>query len=222
MRDYIAHLRRRSSPHTVLGRLRNLSSAVAVMDCSADRALIKLALSRLSRLARPVRNKLAALQSPSALLDLGLSLMTNWQDRTAHDPRLNAMDYRDGLMIAFLALCPIRLGNLAAMVIGQHLSFVSGAPRVVFAAGEMKGKRALDVDFPAELRQALNLYLERIHPMLHARDAGGQSTLAQPAPDPDDRARHLHAHRADHGGALRAAPSPRTCFATPPPRPLRR
>ena len=43
LRDYIAHLRRRSSPHTVLGRLRNLSSAVAVMDPSADRALIKLA-----------------------------------------------------------------------------------------------------------------------------------------------------------------------------------
>ena len=115
-----------------------------------------------------MRNKLARLQSPSALLDLGLSLMTNWQSRTAHDQRLNAMDYRDGLMIAFLALCPIRLGNLAAMVVGQHLRFVSGAPRVVFAASEMKGKRALDVDFPAELRQALNLYLERIHPMLHA------------------------------------------------------
>jgi len=47
------------------------------------------------------------------------------------------------------------------------LSFGSGAPRIVFAASEMKGTRALDVDFPADLRQALNLYLERIHPMLH-------------------------------------------------------
>jgi hypothetical protein len=48
--------------------------------------------------------------------------MAAWQARPAHDPRLNAMDYRDGLMMALLALCPLRLENLAAIVIGQHFT----------------------------------------------------------------------------------------------------
>jgi hypothetical protein len=56
-------------------------------------------------------------------------------------PRLNAMDYRDDLMIAFLALCPLRVANLAAMQIGKHLRCAVGHPRVVFEASEMKGKQ---------------------------------------------------------------------------------
>jgi site-specific recombinase XerD len=84
----------------------------------------------------------------------------------AHDPRLNAMDYRDGLMIAFLALCPLRVANLAAMQIGKQLDLASGNPRIVFAASEMKGKQALEFDFPAELEAALAFYLRHVHPML--------------------------------------------------------
>jgi hypothetical protein len=58
------------------------------------------------------------------------------------------MDYRDGLMIAFLALCPVRVANLAAMQIGKHLSYAAGRPRVAFDASETKGKQALEFDFP--------------------------------------------------------------------------
>jgi integrase/recombinase XerD len=102
------------------------------------------------------------------LFDLGMKLMAEWQSRKGHDPRLNAMDYRDGLMIAFLALCPIRVANLAAMRIGRHLLFDSGAPRVRFEAAEMKGRRALEFNFPATLLERLEFYLERVHPKLFA------------------------------------------------------
>jgi integrase/recombinase XerD len=118
-----------------------------------------------------VRAKIARLQTPITLLEFGQKLMTGRQIRQAHDPRLNAMDYRDGFMIAFLALCAIRLENLAAIIIGQHLTFASGAPRVRFEANEMKSKRALEFDFPADLAQALEFYLKVVHPMLHK---GGQ------------------------------------------------
>ena len=103
LRDYIAALRARASPVTVLTQLRHLSCAVAVMEPDADRSLLNLAISRLTPLAQPVRNKASRLVSPVALLQLGQKLMERWQARAAHDPRLNAMDYRDGLMIAFLA-----------------------------------------------------------------------------------------------------------------------
>jgi integrase len=167
LRDYIAALRDRAAPVTVLTQLRYLSCAFAVMEPGADRVLLNLAISRLAPLARPVRNKASGLVSPVALLQLGQKLMTEWQARAAHDPRLNAMDYRDGLMIAFLALCPVRVANLAAMQIGKHLSYADGRPRVAFDASETKGKRALEFDFPGELEAALSFYLGEIHPMLY-------------------------------------------------------
>jgi integrase len=168
LRSYLAELRRRTSHSTVLTQLAHLSSAIAAMDPAADRSLIKLALSRLTPLARPVRDKRARLMAPTVLLGLGQCLMAEWQVRQAHDPRLNAMDYRDGLMIAFLALCPIRLANLAAMRLGIHLVLAAGGPRVVFEAAETKSHKALEFDFPEELRPALAVYLGRIHPMLYS------------------------------------------------------
>ena len=167
LRAYIATLRARTSPNTVLTQLGHLSGAIAVMDQTADRSLLKLALSRLTPGARPVRDKKASLVSPLLLLGLGQKLMAEWQSRPAHDPRLNAMDYRDGLMIALLALCPLRLENLTAIIIGRHLTFDSGHPRLAFAANEMKGKRSLEFDVPPALHAKLAHYLSDIHAMLY-------------------------------------------------------
>ena len=148
-------------------QLGDLSSAIAVLTPEADRTLIKLALARLTPMAAPARKNAGRLVSPVVLLHLGQKLMHDWQVRRAHDPRLNAMDYRDGLMIAFLALCPVRLHNLAQMRVGEHLHFEGELVRVAFAAHEMKGGRALEFDWPGELRPALEFYLSRVHPMLY-------------------------------------------------------
>ena len=132
----------------------------------ADRTFLQLAISRLSRVSHPVRNKTQKLVPPTTLYALGQTLMTDWQQRPAHDPRLNIMDYRDGFMIAFLALCPVRLENLAQMRIGQHLLFEGEVVRVAFMAREMKGKRALDFEFPTNLRAQLDVYLSKMRPVL--------------------------------------------------------
>lgn len=168
LREYVGELRPHLSPNTVLTRLRHLSMAIAAMDPTVDRTLLNHAIGRLIPLARPVRDKRSKLVSPVVLLELGMRLMAEWQSRAGHDPRLNAMDYRDGLMIAFLALCPIRVANLAAMTIGRHLTFAGGGARIQFAAAEMKGKRALAFDLPEILRAPLDLYLRAIHPLLYA------------------------------------------------------
>jgi integrase len=77
------------------------------------------------------------------------------------------MDYRDGLMIGLLALCPLRLQNLAAIVIGQHLDFEAGWARLSFTAEEMKGKHALEFDVPALLQGRLDFYLSTVLPLLY-------------------------------------------------------
>jgi hypothetical protein len=76
-------------------------------------------VTRLTPTAVPARKKSSRLVSPVLLLELGQKLMAAWQDRRGHDPRLNAMDYRDGLMIAFLALCPVRLDGSCGFVATQ-------------------------------------------------------------------------------------------------------
>jgi integrase/recombinase XerD len=138
LRDYIAVLRRRLAPQSVVTQVGHLSLAIRAMTPEADRTLIKLAVARLTPTVVRTRKKGSRLVSSPALCELGQRLMADWQVRRAHDPRLNAMDYRDGLMIALLALCPIRLDNLAHMQIGRHLRFEGGLVRVVFAADEMR------------------------------------------------------------------------------------
>jgi integrase len=167
LREYIASLRRRLAPRSVVTQLGHLSLAISVMTPEADRTLIKLAVARLTPAAVPTRKKGSRLVSPLVLLELGQKLMADWRVRRAHDPRLNAMDYRDGLMIAFLSLCPVRLDNLAHMQIGRHLRFGGEVARVTFAAQEMKGRRSLEFDWPDVLRPALDFYLGQVHPILY-------------------------------------------------------
>ena len=112
------------------------------------------------------RDKSAQVVSPTELLKLGLTLMATWRQREAHDPRLNAMDYRDGLLIALLVLCPLRHANLAQIRIGRHLLIENKVVRLRFAPEEMKGGRALDVPFPEELVESLQYYLDVVRPIL--------------------------------------------------------
>jgi integrase/recombinase XerD len=167
LRDYIAVLRRRLAQQSVVTQLGHLSLAISAMTPAADRTLIQLAVARLTPTVVSARKKGGRLVSPVVLLELGQKLMVSWQDRRAHDPRLNAMDYRDGLMIAFLALCPVRLDNLAHMQIDKHLRFDGEISRVTFAAQEMKGGRPLEFEWPDALRPALDYYLRHVHPMLY-------------------------------------------------------
>ena len=49
--------------------------------------------------------------------------------------------YRNGLMIALLAYCPIRLKNFATLEIGRSFVNVDGTWWIVLTAAETKEKR---------------------------------------------------------------------------------
>lgn len=59
--------------------------------------------------------------SAELLVGLGFRLMTEAEADSARSMERRAMHYRDGLLIAFLALCPIRRRNIAVMLIDVHL-----------------------------------------------------------------------------------------------------
>jgi integrase len=73
----------------------------------------------------------------------------------------NAVDYRDGLMIALLALIPLRRRTLAALRIGKRLVKSGDLWALDIPAVDMKTKRALDYPISAELSGRIDLYLNQ-------------------------------------------------------------
>ena len=73
--------------------------------------------------------------------------------------------YRDALLIALLISCPIRLKNLAGLVIGQHLVLDGPDYRLTLTATETKTRRPYVAAVPHELTSYINQWLEvhRVH-----------------------------------------------------------
>lgn len=166
LRAYLKCLQSRVGLVTMQTLLRQLSSAMRALYPEFDRTLLKSLLARLNFRTPPPQKEVQLLPSPGALVELGMALMDHWRDRNAHDLRINAADYRNGLMIALLALCPIRLANLAQMRIGKHVDVAGRPVRVSFDASETKAKRPISFDWPAELDGRLRYYLEEVRPIL--------------------------------------------------------
>jgi hypothetical protein len=72
----------------------------------------------LKQTAAPVRDELACMLPASELLEVGIGL-TDTCDH-GQNASYKATRYRDGLLTALLISCPMRLKNLASLVIGQH------------------------------------------------------------------------------------------------------
>ena len=69
------------------------------------------------------------------------------------------MMYRDGLMVALLAVCPIRLKNFASLEIGRTLRKVGDRCMTLFPAAETKSARADERPVPAFMTFPLEKYL---------------------------------------------------------------
>ncbi len=99
------------------------------------------------------------------LYDFGIELMdgalhdgkppTSWRVQTA---------YRDGLVIALLALVPLRRRTLATLRIGKHL--IKSGDRWVLdiPAADVKTKRPLDFPISPELSRRIDIYVNEIRP----------------------------------------------------------
>jgi integrase len=83
---------------------------------------------------------------------------------------LRAVRYRDGLLIALLAVRPLRLRNLLGLEIGRTLCAAGNSEhRIVFDATETKTREPIEVGWPADLELQLCRYLDRYRPRLLGR-----------------------------------------------------
>ena len=163
---YWAELAATNAPFSVQTRIRQLGMAVRAMAPRGDWRWILRGADRLRAVAQPARDKLARLQSPDRLVDLGRQIMSEADGAIVGRSAWIAADFRDGLIIALLAWRPLRRDNFAMIQCGRHLTRRAGLWRLTFTAAETKTDEPIDIPFPAELVPHLGQYLTVYRPVL--------------------------------------------------------
>jgi site-specific recombinase XerD len=165
---YVRYLQARGiASVTIAGYIRDLREAIRVMEPEANLANITDLLVRLDAMAEPSRNKRLRVVSSALLFEAGIREMERLHKRRpSRDLRHHAAKYRDALIIALLALRPIRLENLSAIEIDRHLMRIEHLYWCRFATTETKEKRRLEFPLPEPLTPWMELYLQVYRPLL--------------------------------------------------------
>jgi integrase/recombinase XerD len=154
------------APYTIFSHIQEVYDASRVMDPTQDWSWLNAVVKKLRSQSRPVRNKLARLQSAQALERLGRLLMHKAETTNNLSFYQRALMFRDGLMISILIRRPFRLKNFASLTIESNLIIYETSASFLFLAEEMKGKRPFEVAFPPEYFERLQIYLAHYRPYL--------------------------------------------------------
>ncbi len=180
LKAYAAHLaskQRACAPVTVASYLGVLHMTVRAMFPKVDWTWLEIVHQRMHGRAVPVRTKHQHLVPADQLVRLGVDLIaaagakldTAKVSGTDAQAQVSAArDFRDGLIIALLALRAPREANLLSIEIGRQLLWQGRQPVLQFAAAEMKNHRPLFVSWPTDLVPALNRYVGEVRGILIA------------------------------------------------------
>jgi integrase len=120
------------------------------------------------------------------LYALGIALMDGAVADAAAENGISqrhAFQYRDGLMIALLALIPLRRRTAAALHVGRQLLKTGDLWHLDVPAQDTKNRRQLDYAIPEELSGRIDRYLERFRshiPSAHRHDGLWPSKEGRP------------------------------------------
>ncbi len=181
---YLREMQSQVSSFTVQSTLQGLGEVLRVMTETHTFRWVTRGAARLRAHATSTKNKRQKMKSPDQLVDLGLNLMAEANYLSEADMPAAALQFRNGLIIALLAYCPLRAKNLAAITLGQHLVKRGGIWWLIFAAEETKQRRPFETPFPVNLETALERYLADYRPALAAKgahhgSAGGALWISQ-------------------------------------------
>jgi site-specific recombinase XerD len=172
---FLAELQARVSSVTVYGtiyKLRRMAQLLApgriftwLADIEKDLALVMQPRSKFNRLV-----------DTNILVDAGMTLMAEAEAMMHRSALARARQFRNGLMIALLALHPFRLKNFAGLEIGRTFRKVKDAWWIVLSASETKEQRADERPVILYLARWIERYLNTHRPVL-ARAGDGPPAL---------------------------------------------
>ena len=161
--DYVSWRRRSCGDGMVAVDLDCLRGALRLI-CPEINWSWLLTLTKRIRAAAPRKPRKYHLVTSDQLYALGIKLM----DRAVNDAEAadriskeQAFEYRDGLIIALLALIPLRSRTLVALRIGKQLVKTGDRWALDIPAADTKTRRALDYPISEELCRRIDVYLER-------------------------------------------------------------
>jgi site-specific DNA recombinase len=144
-----------NSTHTILCRLQELGEVAKVIDPNRRWSFINDLASKIRARHRPARDK-SNLRLSNELVDLGIKLIRSAEDLIGFDA---AIAYRDGFLVAFLALIPMRRRNLADLVLDKTFLRQGSSWTVAFGDDATKAHAAFEIGLPDVLGAPLETYL---------------------------------------------------------------
>jgi len=139
--EFIAELQQRVSSVTVHGSIYKLRRIAELLAPDRDTTWLKDIEQDLSFEMRP-RPKKDRLILTEVLVEAGLSLMTEAENAGHWSPLRPARQYRNGLMVALLGCCPIRLKNFAALELNRTFRHVGKSWWICLPASDNEGTSA--------------------------------------------------------------------------------
>ncbi len=113
------------------------------------------------------RPKAHRIRSTDELRQLGFELMAKADEAAkVRIGKFAALDYRDGLMLTFLAMCPLRRSNLAGLEVGRSLVRCGETWTILLAADETKTHREEEHYVPEDVCACLDRYLKVYRPVI--------------------------------------------------------
>jgi integrase/recombinase XerD len=154
-------------PSTIALRLTDLLLMAKNFEPATDWGFIARLANRVRARESKPKNKRLYLRGSDELYALGHELMQSAGQQPS--PVLTASRFRDGLMIALLALVGLRRKNFVQLRIGTELKKLDGRWVVEISGLTTKTHAPLEFDWPQALTDSLETYLEVHRPVLTAR-----------------------------------------------------
>ena len=150
--------------NSILCRLQELGDMARAISPERDWSFINRITAWVRAKKEAARDKRSRMVGSDELCGLGMTLMV--EAATLSTPRLKAMAYRNGLIIALLSLRPIRRRNFVALTVGENLVRNGTGWAISIPGAATKNHVELEFDFPEQLWKPLETYLDFHRPIL--------------------------------------------------------
>lgn len=186
---YLGALTADCAPVTAWSYVADLAAVLGALDPGGDRGRVRRLAARLRARMRPSVDRARLVVPPARLYREGIAMMAEAGEaeesptpaagpgagrrRGANRTLAREVLYRDGLLVALLAACPLRRRSLAALEAGRHLvRHADGRHRLRLGPADTKDGAALDAPLPVSLAPWLDRYLAEVRPRLLGGRAG--------------------------------------------------
>jgi integrase/recombinase XerD len=170
--EYVVWRRRLCGDIAIANDLEPLRGALKLICPDTDWSWLLTIIKRIAALAPREAQKYHQVTSDRLYL-LGIELMNRAvadADAAERIRKAHAFQYRDGLVIALLALIPVRRRTLAALRIGRQLVKTSDLWALDIPAADTKSRRALDYPISREMSVRIDVYLEQFRSRIPGAD----------------------------------------------------